>query len=493
MIGKMKMPIEDQSNMRSALMAEIVDITGICNSSVPDREIEFWSEMAIWKGLSPGQSAVDNARRVIEALGESWDEDFTEDDGQTPTFGALEAVHQALRQSRSRGADNAEESASDPDEEDDDSGFEALGAVSVNDGAWNVCTVMDFIKTGRIVLNPEWQRSFVWKPKKQRALIESMLYGLPVPSFLLYKDAAGKLFVIDGRQRLETISRFTSPREARGERRIRFKTFSARQDGWKPGEHLNSAANKFYEDLPDNLKTAFDTQTLRVAILDVNLDQLYQIFKRYNTGAVALNAAELRNAVYQSTPLHEFMFRLAGEHRDPKKYKDDEEKRVAEDLRQLMRNKALRYGAYDFLGRFFAFKHESTGSVAKATNSFMHREANSTSARLETFRKEFMAAFDATVRWYDYPLSEPHDGGQFHAWLATIQMVASDHCLSLIADRVTDEATIGAFISTNWNTFASNQVLLAKQNSTNFWKFQKMWIDQIEVHAQSVNPSLTAG
>lgn len=474
------MPNEEMQSMTGALMAEIVDFTGICNSTVPDSEEVFWSELAIFKGASPNQIAAENARTVLESLGQPWDEDFIESDGEMPTFGALEAVHQALTQQRIRDAGATIDAPSDPEEEEDDTGFEELGNVTVNDSNWNVSTVVDWIRQGRIILNPEWQRSFVWKPRKQQALIESMLYGLPVPSFLIYKNAAGKLFVIDGRQRLETISRFTSTPEAPGERRLRFKTFNARQEGWRPNEYLNPAANKYYQDLPEDLKAKFDIQTLRVAILDVNLDQLYQIFKRYNTGSVALNAAEIRNAVYQSSPLHELMFRLAGEHRDPSRYLDDQEKNVAEDLRQLMRNKALRYGAYDFIGRFFAFKHEETGSVAKATNAFMHREANSDEQELEKYRQDFMAAFNATVRWYENPLIEPKIGGQFHAWLATIQMVASDHCLDLIATGKTDDVSVAKFISENWSSFATDQVLTEKQNSTNFWKFQKLWMNAIE-------------
>jgi hypothetical protein len=474
------MSIDETQSMANALMAEIVDFTGICNSTVPASEASFWSELAIFLSITPVDNPSRNARAILEHLGQPWDEDFIEADGEMPTYGALEAVHQAITQQRVRDPALIADSSSEPEEEEDDTGFDELGDVNVSDSGWSLSTVVDWIRQGRLILNPEWQRSFVWKPRKQQALIESILYGLPVPSFLIYKDSTGKFFVIDGRQRLETINRFTSPPEAAGERRLRFKTFNARQEGWRPGEHLNRAANKYYQNLPDDFKAKFDTQTLRVAILDVSLDQLYQIFKRYNTGSVALNAAEIRNAVYQSSPLHELMFRLAGEHRDTSRYLDSHEERVAEDLRQIMRGKALRYGAYDFLGRFFAFKHEDTGSVAKATNSFMHKYANANAETLEKYRQDFIAAFNATVSWYENPLIEPKINGQFHAWLATIQMVASDHCLQLIKSGVTDEPSVAQFIQQNWQAFATDKVLVEKQNSTNFWKLQKLWISEIE-------------
>jgi hypothetical protein len=337
---------------------------------------------------------------------------------------------------------------------------------------------------GQFWVDVNRQRSFVWKPRKQKALIESILLGLPIPSFLLYKDReSGQMSVIDGRQRLETVYRFTHPKEVRGEPRLRFRTCSASQEGWRPGQFLNPAAGKFYHDLPNKFKTQFDTQNLQVAILDVPLAHLYQIFKRYNTGSVALNAAEIRNAVFQNSGLHEMMFRLGGEHRDPAKYADVEERRVAEDLRSIMKNKQSRYGAYDFVGRILAFAHETTGSVAKATFSFMSREHRADAERIESFRRKFLDAFTATADWYEHPLTEPRASGAFHAFLATIQMVSTIECLNEIrAGGLTEEA-VRNYIRANWRQFAETEVLSQKQNSTNFWAMQRDWTKRLKESA----------
>jgi|GEM_PF-3597373 len=486
------MATESTTNIRNALMAEIVAIAEVCNGEIPENEQTLWRELAIWANCQPSGVAFENARSVFVYLGESWNDDYLESDGVTPTLAALETTHEGIVRRRSMsGRVNTTDEVLDAEDEDD-VGLTVTGNLNVAADGWNITSVMEWISSGRLVLNPEWQRSFVWKSKKQQALIESMLYGLPIPSFLLYQNSAGQMFVIDGRQRLETISRFMGPVEGRGERKIRFKTFSAKQDGWKPGQALNRAANKYYQDLPPDLKLKFDLTSLRMAVLNVELSQLYQIFKRYNTGSVALNAAEIRNAVYQSTPVHEFMFRLAGEHRDPSRYLDAAEKGVSEDFRELMRNKSQRYGAYDFIGRFLAFANETTGSVAKATVSFMDRYANAQPEKLEEFRQQFIGAFKATTRWYEYPLIEPRDGGQFHAWLATIQMVSASHCLKLIASGVVNDEQIGSFVAASWIPFAENKVLVEKQNSTNFWKFQKTWIDSIDSYVDSINQSASA-
>jgi hypothetical protein len=462
-----------------SLMAQIVDATKICGGQMPRLADDFWRELATSRNIKPQDTASKNARLVLESLGEEWDEDYLDEDGQTPAIGALEVVHEALVQKPGVAGKEAEKES---DADDDDGGFGA-DAGSIHIGNTREITVKmaaEFIRDKRLILNPEWQRNFVWKLRKQRALIESMLLELPLPSLLLFKDKdTGKLFVIDGRQRLETINRFMTPRPPRGQPRICFRTFSAKQEGWRPGQGLNPAANKYYDNLPEKFKTIFDLTSLRVAILEVPRAHLYQIFKRYNTGSVALNAAEIRNAVYQLTNIHEMMFRSGGEYLDKSKYKDDAEREVAEDLRDIMKGRKERYGAYDFIGRFFAFSYQSNGSVAKATNAFMERELRADRARIEELRQEFISAFQSTIRWYEYPLTEPKQNGLFHAFLATIQMVSTRQMLLHIkAGKVAEERVVGV-IKREWSPFAE-KVLSEKQNSTNFWHFQKHWIEQLE-------------
>ncbi len=462
----------------AGLIAEIVDTTQICSGLLPDTMETFWKELSIWRNIPPDPIALNNVRRILESFGEPWDDDYGQEDG-SPSLAALEAVHSAVMRAKGMEA-TAAETGEDADSEEDEEFAPEERDIAASTDTWNIQTVISMVRDGRIILNPEWQRSFVWKPRKQKALIESLLLGLPIPSFLLYKNRTeGKLYVIDGRQRLETISRFTQPREKKGEPKIRFRTPSSSQEGWKPGQLLNPAAKKFYQDLPEFFKTQFDTRSVQVAILDVSLEHLYQIFKRYNTGSVALNAAEIRNAVFQRSKLHEMMFRLGGEHRDSAGYLDRQEQQVGEDLRGIMKNKKERYGAYDFIGRFFAFNHEATGSVAKATFNFMNRESGSSNARIEQLRKEFIDAFLSTTRWYEYPLTEPKPRGLFHAFLATLQMVSSSRMNGLIRDGQTTDARVSESIQSEWRAFAA-KVQEDKQNSTNFWLYQESWINRLK-------------
>jgi hypothetical protein len=58
------------------------------------------------------------------------------------------------------------------------------------------------------VLDPEFQREFIWDEVKQSRLIESAMMRIPLPVFYLAETADGKIVVVDGLQRLSTFRRF---------------------------------------------------------------------------------------------------------------------------------------------------------------------------------------------------------------------------------------------------------------------------------------------
>src|SRR5438093_7566497 len=62
-------------------------------------------------------------------------------------------------------------------------------------------------KAGEIEI-PPFQRQFVWKLPQAARLIESFMMGLPVPQIFLYTGEDQKLLVIDGQQRLRSVSYF---------------------------------------------------------------------------------------------------------------------------------------------------------------------------------------------------------------------------------------------------------------------------------------------
>jgi len=470
---------------REQIIQEIVTFLAINGGIVPGTISEFWYQVALSFNVKPDESVLTTAREVLKSLNEEWDEDYVDENASAPSLEAYETLYEHVRTMPLR--DEGERGQLLPevegeDEEDDNIGsLKEEVAFQTERTNSEIDSVLNQIGRQDLILNPDWQRSFVWKLKKQRRLVESILLGLPIPSLLLFREPkTGARYVIDGRQRLETIARFRASKPKKGEDpvRPRFKTFPRSVEGWRDGEALHSAAGKYYDDLPVAWKAKFDQAALQLhTFINLPLDKLYQIFKRYNTGAEQLRAAEVRNAVYQASPLHAMMYRIAGEHGSESKFASEEERRVAATLTAIMKNKKARYGRYDFVGRYFAFSYMKTGSVANATNEFM---AQYETADIDALCDEFVRIFNTSRDWYEYFLTTPSDDGKFHAFLATIQLVSTRHMLLNHVDvgsaRTGD---VKAHVRAKWEGFA-NSTLEDKQNSSTFRERQRAWIQELE-------------
>ena len=63
-------------------------------------------------------------------------------------------------------------------------------------------------KRGRLILQPDFQRDFVWDSKRASKLVESVLIGAPIPIIYLSESKDGIRSVIDGQQRLTSLFQF---------------------------------------------------------------------------------------------------------------------------------------------------------------------------------------------------------------------------------------------------------------------------------------------
>lgn len=66
---------------------------------------------------------------------------------------------------------------------------------------------------GELRPDPDWQRGYIWKPKDEQLLIDSILRRMPIPKFYLTVEydpqkSANVYYVVDGQQRLTAIHRF---------------------------------------------------------------------------------------------------------------------------------------------------------------------------------------------------------------------------------------------------------------------------------------------
>ena len=65
----------------------------------------------------------------------------------------------------------------------------------------------DESKVRKTRYNPPYQRNYVWDSEKATYFLESILIGTEIPPLIFFRSE-GRIEIIDGRQRYETILRF---------------------------------------------------------------------------------------------------------------------------------------------------------------------------------------------------------------------------------------------------------------------------------------------
>ena len=179
-------------------------------------------------------------------------------------------------------------------DEDSSWGDYPLDTVLIRNESRTVDDVLRRIKQGRYVLDPEFQRDFIWTDLKQSKLIESVLMRIPLPVFYLAEDSEGKMIVVDGLQRLSTFNRFVDD-----ELQLRLKD-QVELDG------------KRFTDLSPRLQNRIEDCNLTLYIIDSKVPERARldIFERVNSG-VPLTRQQMRNSLY-SGPGTRFLKQEAG-------------------------------------------------------------------------------------------------------------------------------------------------------------------------------------
>lgn len=163
--------------------------------------------------------------------------------------------------------------------------------IDVDISVVNMGYLLDQISYGFIDFRPDFQRaSNLWKPVQKSRLIESVLLGLPLPSFYFseyYDEKVGrsKLQVIDGLQRLCALVDFVFERSLRLTGLQFLKQYEGRRwDELGTVEQMNFRSlkitiNTLRKGTPSNVK--------------------YVIFQRVNTAGIPLSPQEMRWALNQ--------------------------------------------------------------------------------------------------------------------------------------------------------------------------------------------------
>lgn len=151
-------------------------------------------------------------------------------------------------------------------------------------------TLHMWTRRGKLNLQPDFQRFFVWNNVKASRLIESLLLDIPVPVIYVAEEANKTYSVVDGQQRLTSICAFIDGKFPDGRD---FMLSSLRVLG-----ELNGAR---FRDLAPEIQETILNAGLRLIIIeqDSDPDVKFEVFERLNLGAEKLNDQELRNSVYR--------------------------------------------------------------------------------------------------------------------------------------------------------------------------------------------------
>lgn len=224
---------------------------------------------------------------------------------------------------------------------------------------------------GDLIVDPEWQRNYVWNRKQASKLIESFLLDIPVPVIYLAKTKDDKYEVIDGLQRLTSAFDFFDNE---------YKLTSLDQ--------LKGEMGKKFKDLDRPLQRRLENATLRTFELSSDTDPNihFIVFERLNTGGTKLNDMEIRNCLFRGK-LNDLIKELAA-NESFKAFHGQTEKYTK---RMQDRSFVLRFLAF-YEKTHLKYKEPSK----KFLNEFQDTYRNANEIKLDEYRQKFKHCMKAS-------------------------------------------------------------------------------------------------
>lgn len=266
-------------------------------------------------------------------------------------------------------------------------------------------TVASMVESGAIDTQPAYQRRERWSPRRQSALIESFLLNIPIPPVYLAEEEYGRYTVIDGKQRLSTVTRF-----------MRNQLVLTELEKFK---ELNGI---IFDQLPQPPKNALLIRPyVRVITLlkQSDPDLKYEVFERLNTGGEALFPQEIRNAAFRGK-FNDLLFDLSTDYF----------------LRQQLKITKNNEPAYlqmqdvEYVLRFFTMRgawENFSGDYRRSMDKFMEANRAANAQQLAAFRKSFDESLRRCEILWGEDAFKRYDGGavrnQFLAGMYDAQMV----------------------------------------------------------------------
>lgn len=228
----------------------------------------------------------------------------------------------------------------------------------------------------------EYQRNFIWTNTDKSYFIESVLMGLPIP-FMFFADTSdGKIEIVDGAQRTQTLVQF-----AQNELKL------------NDLEILTDSNGLSFSDLDIAVQRRFLNTNIRVVYLEEGTTKnvRQEIFKRINTSGRLAKPAEIRRGSFDG-PFKVFL-----------------EECVQNELFQKLapRSKEVedRYEGFELVLRFFAYTdsyqddfNNYDGNVAKFLDRYLkqkNKEFNN-----KTITNSYKRRFEKMLKYTEKLLGE---------------------------------------------------------------------------------------
>ncbi|KAF0255185.1 DUF262 domain-containing protein [Pseudomonas putida] len=147
---------------------------------------------------------------------------------------------------------------------------------------------------------PDYQRDFVWDTSRQSRLIESIVLGLPIPPIFVAENKDGRLEIVDGSQRVRTLSAFLS-------NELTLESL----------EKVTKLNGMSFDDFDVSRKRKFNNMTITVIVLSENATEEVKndLFERINKGSDILRNMETRKGIYRG-PFTDFIYTKCATNQD---------------------------------------------------------------------------------------------------------------------------------------------------------------------------------
>lgn len=232
-----------------------------------------------------------------------------------------------------------------------------------------VSDIVSRIDRGNLILQPEFQRDYVWKSTKASKLIESILIGMPLPIIYLSETPESDWEVVDGQQRLTSIHSYVRGQFPDGSA-FRLGRLNVRND----------LKGRGFKNLGKAEQNTILNYTLRAVELrnDSHPDVKFEVFERLNCDSLQLKASELRNCMYRGAyndmlallSRNPFLLKIR---RAEAPHKRMEDRQLILRFLAMKRNTHLNYrgSMKQFMNREMQeYQHASSSEVAKMTRTF---------------------------------------------------------------------------------------------------------------------------